>query len=247
MGLPTPIDPIPLPDLHRLDRMPSLPEWVGSRIESLKIETQPDPVTGRHHLVPTLPSNLMLDERQRDAIAQHITGLDACARSIPANDPAAEEAVLVIVTKLMLALPSPKQNEASAEARGEAFMAALDDLPPWAVAAAARRWYRGDVGKDARGEPHDTHWCPAPSELRGIAQVELWRVLGRAKILRDVLRAEPAVEYSDEHRRKMLERLSKLVHETLTNPPVGSNGSGGSVNVVDRGAYCGTTARRDPA
>ena len=36
------------------------------------------------------------------------------------------------MTKMMMVLPSPTQNEFSAEARGEAFLAALDDVPAWA-------------------------------------------------------------------------------------------------------------------
>jgi hypothetical protein len=152
--------------------MPSLPGWVASRVALLKTETEPDPVTGRHRPVPTLPCNSTLNASERDALSRHAAELEACARPKAADDATAEETVLVIVTKLMLALPSPKQNEASAEARGEAYMAALDDLPPWAVAAAARRWYRGDAGKNERGELYDCHWCPAPADLRAIARLE---------------------------------------------------------------------------
>jgi hypothetical protein len=86
-----------------------------------------------------------------------------------------------------------------------------------------------------------------PADLRRLAQIELWRVLGRSKMLKDLLRAEPLIEYSDEHRRNMLQRLS-LMHDTFGNPPAGFNdGSGGGVgeNRPD-GASCGTSSSAQP-
>lgn len=68
-------------------------------------------------------------------------------------------ATLIVLTKMMLSLPSSQQNEAGAEASGEAFQAALDDVPTWAVAAAVRRWYRGDCGLNERGQRYVTT-CP---------------------------------------------------------------------------------------
>jgi hypothetical protein len=125
-----------------------------------------------------LPSNLILSEAERDEVERHIRVLDAACGPTPADDPETEGAMLIDLTKLMLVLPAPKQNEASAEARGEAYLAALDDVPLWALRSAIRRWYRGDAGTNERGEPFDYHWCPAPAELRKIAMSELWRVGG---------------------------------------------------------------------
>jgi hypothetical protein len=209
--------------------MPSLPAWVASRIASIRDEVQPDPVTGKHRTMPTLPSNLILSETERDEVERHIRVLDAACGPTPADDPETEGAMLIDLTKLMLVLPAPKQNEASAEARGEAYLAALDDVPLWALRSAIRRWYRGDAGTNERGEPFDYHWCPAPAELRKIAISELWRVNGRAAELRKVLRAEPLIEYSDEHCRLMRQRLSTLMHETFGIPLVGTDGSGGTI------------------
>jgi hypothetical protein len=222
----TVVERIPLPDLRRPERTPSLPGWVASRIASLKNETQPHPTTGEYRETPTLPASLILGQAEREEINRHLAELENCYGPTPADDPQAEEATLVVVTKMMLVLPTMTQNEASAEARGEAFMAVLDDLPTWTVAAAVRRWYRGDAGRNERGEPYDCHWCPAPAELRSIATMELWRVKGRAKMLGDLLRAEPLIEYSDEHRSAMRARLSKLMQFS----PVGKDGSGGKVN-----------------
>jgi hypothetical protein len=166
---------------------------------------------------------------QRHEIEQHVRQLSALCDCTPENSIDAEQATLRAVTELALALPAPQQNEISAEARGAAFMVALDDIPPWAVGAAIRKWHRGDCGTNHRGECYDYHWCPAPAELRRIASVELWRVKGRAEALQRVLVAQPLVEFSDEHRTSMLARLSNHLRTALT-PPVGGNGSGGTVS-----------------
>jgi len=53
-------------------------------------------------------------------------------------------------------------------------------------------------------------------------------------MLKDLLSAEPLIEYSDEHRRNVLQRLSKLMHETFGNPPVGFNDGSGGRDLVKR-------------
>jgi hypothetical protein len=229
VAIPGP-SPIPVPDLRRPERMPSLPAWVASRVASIKDEVQPDPVTGKHRSAPTLPLNLTLNEAERDEIERHVHILEASCGPTPSDDPEAEGAMLIDLTKLMLVLPAAKQNEASVEARGEAYLAALDDVPPWALRSAIRSWYRGDGGKNERGEPFDYHWCPAPAELRKVAMLMLWRVKGRAAALRRLLSAEPLIEYSDEHCHSMRQRLSGLMHQTFGIPLVGKDGSGGTIS-----------------
>ena len=54
-------EPIQLPDVRRLEQMPSLPAWVASRIASIKIEMQPDRTTGKWRADPTLPVDLDLE------------------------------------------------------------------------------------------------------------------------------------------------------------------------------------------
>jgi hypothetical protein len=162
---------------------------------------------------------------QREAITRHLAVLDTLEVPTPEIDPDAEAATLVIVTKIMLVLPAQRQNEASAEARGEAYMAALDDMPTWAVAAAARRWYRGDAGNDEQGEPYDYSWCPAPADLRRVVMKEVVGIRYRAKQLRQLIAAQPRLEYSEEHCAAMRARLRGLF-KSLGDLPVGKNGSG---------------------
>jgi hypothetical protein len=204
-------EPISLPDVRRLDQMPSLPAWVALCVGSMKDEYQAALADGKHRKVPTLPANLILDPAERAEIERHVTALAALCAQTPVDADAFEGATLIIITKLMLALPSSQQNEAGVEATGEAFQAALEDVPTWAVAAAVRRWYRGDCGENKRGQPYDYHWRPAPAELRNIALVEKWRVQHRAQTLRKLLAAEPLIEFSDEHCAKMRARLAGVI------------------------------------
>jgi hypothetical protein len=43
-----------------------------------------------------------------------------------------------------------------------AYLSAIDDVPPWAVAEAIRRWHRGEGG----GKDANYRFAPAPAELR---------------------------------------------------------------------------------
>jgi hypothetical protein len=223
------VEPLQLPDVRRLEQMPSWPVWVASRIGLLRTEAQPDPTTGRWREVPTLPKNSTLTAAEREELARHARQLGALCQRTPVNDPNIEQETLVAVTKMTLVLPSMTQNDISAEARGEAFMAALDDVPVWAVQAAIRSWYRRNCGKNDKGEPYDYHWCPAPAELRCIALAEMRWVNQRANMIQTLLRAEPRIEYSDEHRRAMCDRFAEL-SRTLRASPVGKDGSGGGIS-----------------
>jgi hypothetical protein len=165
---------------------------------------------------------LILNPTERAETERHAKEIDAlCARTPAASDDWAA-ATLIVITKLMLALPGANQSEVGVEATGEAFQAALDDVPTWAVAAAVRRWYRGACDRDERGEPYNYHWRPAPAELRRIALVEKWRVQCRAHVLRKLLSAEPLIEFNDEHRAAMRARLT---HHIGFTPAVGKDGS----------------------
>ena len=185
-------------------------------------------MTGKYRNTPTLPKSSILRPAERDEIARCVSELTALCGPTPADDVGAAQETLIVVTKMMLVLPAAKQNDVSAEARGEAYMAALDDLPTWAVAAAVRRWYRGECGKNSQGEPYDYHWPPSPADLRAVSLIELWRVKARAEMASRLLTAEPLIEYSDEHRRDMRRKLANLFRNFGT-PLVGQDGSGGAV------------------
>jgi hypothetical protein len=160
--------------------------------------------------VPTLPSNLILNPPERAEIERYVAALQALCEQTPQANADWEAATLVVVTKLMLALPSAQQNERGAEASGEAFMIALEDVPTWAVAAAARRWYRGDCGRNEHGQPYDYRWRPAAADLRRIALTEKFLVYRRVTTFRRLLAAEPEA-FSEEHCSRMRARLASVI------------------------------------
>jgi hypothetical protein len=221
---PTARPHIPPPDIRRPETMQRLPEWVASRLASLKDEyrREGNGNTAIARIVPTLPPRLVLKAVEREVIEDHMQLLNKLGGPTPIDNAEAEAVTLVAITEMMLVKPAARQNETSAEARGKAYMEALDDLPPWTVHAAIRRWNRGDVGKNPDGTPlFDCHWAPESSDLRALASAELLRVQGLSKRLGAILAAEPAIEFSDDHCAAMRARLA-TVFESMA---VGFDGS----------------------
>jgi hypothetical protein len=188
------IECIPAPDSRRPTRMPSLPAWLATQIGALRENLQIDPATSSFREVLTLPRALMLTKQHRMAIEVHIEQLRSLSAQTPEAGAEFGKATLVIVTKVLLVLPSQRTTEAASEAKAEAYMMALEDVPYWAVEAAARKWFRNDCGVDERGRPFDYQWAPSPGPLRRIAQLEAGRLLERIVVLERLLHA---VEFVD--------------------------------------------------
>lgn len=84
------------------------------------------------------------------------------------------------VAKLLAVFPAGNFSEAVIDARSEAYEIALEDVPAWAVEAAAKRWIKGDV--DALGDRPNLSFPPSPPQFRALALDEwakaraaLWR------------------------------------------------------------------------
>lgn len=211
------VEPILLPAkpsrdrLHAPATMPFLPAWLDSRLVSMRAVHQAD-ATGRHREVMTLPKGLMLNATERTAIERHVLALEPYLGWIPAADVKAEKATLAILTKMMFALPSQRRSEEGNEARGEAYMAALDDVTSWAVAEAVRLWYRGECRKIGDGRDDNYTFIPSPARLRDLAQRVEWRMRARILSLRKLLSAEELTEFTDEHCAGMLGKLQVVFH-----------------------------------
>ncbi len=126
------------------------------------------PTTGQWREIPTLPANLILRAAEREELARHASALYALCRQVPANDSHAENETLLAVTKMMLVLPSTTQNEVCAEREARRLWP-RSMTASLGCACRIRQWYRGDCGKNDKGQPYDCHWCPAPAELRQVA------------------------------------------------------------------------------
>lgn len=198
------IEPIQPPSAQHLERLSSLPQWVAERLAILRNESQPDQA-GKYRMVPVLPAALILSAEQRVLAHEHITGLSIMLDMTPMNGSAHAQQTMLVVSKMLLTLPSREAGELAAEAKGEAFMEALDDVPCWAVKEAMRRWHRGE-----HGDSHDYRWQPAPATLRRLARIEELRVKGLRGRLIDICAAESEIQFSEEHRTSMKERMAGL-------------------------------------
>lgn len=153
--------------------------------------------------MPVLPKSLILGKEQKIIVEQHISALNDCLSMTPYGDERHGELTLTTVTKMMMVLPSKESGDLAGEAKGEAYMAALDDVPSWAVQEAMRKWHRSEYGPK-----HDYKWQPAPSTLRELAMIETYRVMGIRRRLNDLLLAEPLMEFTAEHEASMKAKLA---------------------------------------
>lgn len=116
------------------------------------------------------------------------------------------EQTVTTISKMMLTLPGREAGDLAAEAKSEAYMAALDDVPCWAVQEAMRKWYRGEYGSK-----YDYRWQPAPATLREVAMMETCRVQSVRKNLARLLEAEALIEFDEEHCRQMREKFRAIM------------------------------------
>lgn len=114
----------------------------------------------------------------------------------------------VMIASLLLK-GGAKLDQQSSDAFTEDYLDAIEDLPAWAVREAIRKWNRAESPR-LDGKPHNYDFRPAPPTLRRLSHHELAGVKGRIIEMQRLLTAEPLVEYSDEHRSNMMERLQGL-------------------------------------
>lgn len=188
------IEPINLPDPRRPATMPSLPAWLERCSAAVKLELQPTEGSGKFKEVQTLPAELMPTAEQRRAMQEHVDSLRSYLAETAAESVEAESRIAAVVANLMLVLPMSRKSDSGQEATSEVYLDVLDDVPWWAVKAAARRWHRHDCGKDERGEPYDYRWVPNPGTLRRVAMEETWEVRRRIKHIDRMLQVRQYVD-----------------------------------------------------
>jgi hypothetical protein len=132
-----------------------------------------------------LPAGLILTPEQKVAIEQR----RAIAFFSTEADASERKPRLGLIAKLLLSYPvAGGGGERSGEARAEAYMDALDDIPAWALDQAIRGWHRGEVGE------HNYSFAPAPAVLRSVCK----RLLAPYRKIHDdmlaLLNARPLAE-----------------------------------------------------
>lgn len=84
------------------------------------------------------------------------------------DDEKTRKARFAIITDLLLSKPIAGASADVGRARGGAYVQALDDVPPWAIAAVVRKWRRGECGDE-----RNYTWAPDEALLRKLALDEL--------------------------------------------------------------------------
>jgi hypothetical protein len=189
------IEPIQLPDPRRPGTLPSLPEWAERLSAAVRIELQltPDGKTFEQEVL-VLPPDLMPTAQQRQMMIDHRSGLRSSLLDTPAHSITAETKVAAAVFKLLTVLAGERKSDLVEEARCDVYLDVLDDVAWWAVAAAARAWFKHDCGAGEGGRPHDYRWPPDPGTLRKIALTFTYPIGARIRTIERVLEAR---EYSD--------------------------------------------------
>lgn len=202
---------ITLPDLRKPTAMPSLPAWLVSQRATLKANLQ---IQGeRFKDVLTLPPDLLPTEPQRAAIERHLVSLNSSLRETPENGTDWATETLTTISKMLMVLGGTKASELAGEAKAEAYMVALEDVPSWAVVATSRRWYRSGCGNDENGRPYDYRFMPDPAAMRRLSVIESHRARGQITELQKVLDAVPYRDCSAELERGRL--AMRGLHKTM--------------------------------
>jgi hypothetical protein len=219
-GLDETTEPLVLLDVRRLDRMPSLPAWLQQRIDALGSECQADN-TGKYRLTVVLPRTMILSASERavveERVADRASWLDIGQPiTLDERTLSNDQAISVIIAKLLVKLRGSKLDETSSDALAEDYLDAVEDLPAWSVRNALRKWNRAESAK-FDGKRHDFDWPPAPATLRRLAQMELAPIKVEMVQLEKLLIAVPRLELSDEHRAKMRARFAELLKTLQAN------------------------------
>ena len=111
------------------------------------------------------PSGMDLTANQRTYLQGRLNDL---ARLTTGENPSASKERLSLLTKLLLGFPTAGSGgEKAAEARASFYLDAVDDVAPWAIDAAIKRWVRGDV------ENANVDFAPSPGALRRLCETEI--------------------------------------------------------------------------
>jgi len=221
MNAVVPFTPIPVPSNPA--QLPSLPGWLLQRSGALGSATQPDE-TGRHREMTILPRSLILNSSERAEVQRHIDALSRFTsleemitiRETTISNAAAHATMIAGI----LLKGGKRMDQQSSDQSTEDYLDAIEDLPAWSVREAIRRWNRAESIQLDPKKPHDFNWRPEPPTLRRLALHELAGVKGRLIGLQKLLDAVPLVEYSDEHRKSMIERLQVVIHNAANPAPI---------------------------
>jgi hypothetical protein len=164
--------------------------------------------------MPVLSKDLMLTSSERGEVQRHIGELERFTRldqpiELRGATLTNDQAHGVMIASLLLK-GGAKLDQQSSDALTEDYLDAIEDLPAWSVREAIRKWNRAESPR-LDGKPHSYDFRPSPPTLRRLAWHEMIALRGRMIELQKLCDAQPLIEYSDEHRQDMLNRVAGLI------------------------------------
>lgn len=147
-----------------------LPPRVAAQVRLLGGTVEHPGQKVRHHMAAgvTLPESI-----REEARSLHSTLISALSASTSFAGKPAHEAKIGIVTMLLLGLAKAAGTSAEeAEAKYDLYEIALNDLPAWAIAAAAMKWVQGKCPETIERSPRYS-FPPSPATLRALTEWEI--------------------------------------------------------------------------
>jgi hypothetical protein len=166
---------------------------------------------------------MILNSSEAAEVQRHIAelavyldlGQPCVIRGAPMTNPTA----LGVMIAGLLLKGGQKLDQAASDVLTDDYFDALEDLPAWTVREALWRWNRAESVQLDPKQPHDFRWAPKPPILRKLAEHELARVKLRILLLQRLCDAKPIQEFSDEHRKGMLDRVAAVIRNAVNPAP----------------------------
>lgn len=119
-----------------------------------------------------------------------------------------------VIGRIMAGSPSAAADKNASRARTDNYRDATDDIPAWAIAAAVKRWNRGEVtASEVGGRSPNLEFAPAPPILRMICMAILKpyrEALNRIDLLLEAKPLEEILGRSTEKSQKVIKGFATL-------------------------------------
>lgn len=130
------------------------------------------------------PAGMELTAAERTQSTSLLEEIQAAIAGTNLDPATCAKARFSLLTKMVLASPmASNATEQQSTARLDMYLEALEDMPPWSIAAALKRWNKGECGN------HNYNFAPAPAVLRSICKEELLPLEKQAAKLTRILSA----------------------------------------------------------
>lgn len=176
--------------LTRLDTMRSLPQRLEGLASCLGTVNWPGQPTRLN-----FPSGMELSAEERLDVEALLHERQMIATGGNLTKAECEKGRLSLLTKLLMGSASAATSDEAADARLEMYEMAVEDMAPWVIAAARKRWAQRRVPATVRNPNYS--FAPAPADLRAICEDELAQINMQIAKLKRLLIAVPVARAMD--------------------------------------------------